>query len=42
MLVELVIMDYFIAKSLIYLLLGFLILIGLVMLMKAPLVGAFM
>ena len=44
MLVELVIMDYFKAKSLICLLLDFLILIGLVMLMieKAPLVGIFM
>ena len=44
MLVELVIMNYFIVKSLIYLLLGSLILIGLVMLMieKAPLVGVFM
>ena len=44
MLVELVIMDYFIVKSLICLLLVFLILIELVMLMieKAPLVGIFM
>ena len=44
MLVELVIMDYFIVKSLICLLLVSLILIGLVMLMieKAPLVGVFM
>ena len=42
--VELVIMDYFIVKSLICLLLVFLILIRLVMLMieKAPLVGVFM
>ena len=38
------IMDYFIVKSLIYLLLVSLILIGMVMLMieKAPLVGVFM
>ena len=44
MLVELVIMDYFIVKSLICLLLVSLILIGLLMLMieKAPLVGVFM
>ena len=44
MLVELVIMDYFIVKSLICLLLIFLILIGLVILMieKAPPVGVFM
>ena len=44
MLLELVIMEYFIAKSLIWLLLVFLILIGLVMLMieKAPLVDVFM
>ena len=44
MLVELVIMDYFIVKSLICLLLVSLILIGLVMLMieKAPLRGVFM
>ena len=44
MLVELVIMDYFIVKSLICLLLVFLILIGLVILMieKVPLVGVFM
>ena len=43
MLVELVILDYFIVKSLICLLQVFLILIGLVMLMieKAPLVGVF-
>ena len=43
MLVELVIIDYFIAKSLICLLLDFLILIGLVILMieKAPPVGLF-
>ena len=43
MLVEFVIMDYFIAKSLICLLLVFLILIGQVMLMieKAPPVGVF-
>ena len=43
MLVELVIMDYFIVKSLICLLLVFLILIGLVILMieKAPPVGLF-
>ena len=44
MLVELVIMDYFIVKILICLLLVFLILIELVMLLieKAPLVGVFM
>ena len=44
MLLKLVTMDYFIAKSLICLLLGFLILIELVMLMieKAPLVDVFM
>ena len=43
MLMELVIMDYFIVKSLICLFLVFLILIGLVMLMieNAPLVGVF-